>query len=66
MDAFTAYELFVGQVTVKEFVAPFDGNIKEAVAQLMDEKWWEGDDSGTPAPTNLADLITEYCESHDS
>jgi hypothetical protein len=64
MDAFTAYELFVGQITTAEFVKPFDGDVEKAVNQLMTEKWWESDDNGTPAPDNLAELITQYVESN--
>jgi hypothetical protein len=56
-----AYELFVGVVSPHEFVAPFGGDIEAAIAQLMNERWWESE-GGTPAPDNLAELIREYVE----
>jgi hypothetical protein len=57
MNTQTAYETFVG-CTVQEFL---DGmTVEEAVKTLMEEKWWESDTEGTPAPENLAELITEY------
>lgn len=62
MNASIAYELFVGQITVEEFVAPFNGSVEKAVTHLMTEKLWEDDPSETLAPSNLADLITKYCE----
>lgn len=58
-----AYELFVGQITVQEFVKPFNGNVDAAIDQLMTEKWWESDENGTPAPNNLEELIRDYVES---
>ena len=59
MNAQTAYELFVG-CSIKEFL---DGmSVEEAVKNLMEEKWWESDTEGTPAPEDLAELITEYVQ----
>lgn len=64
MNASTAYEMFVGSITPEEFVKPFGGNIEMAVDQLMTEKWWETDNNGTPDPSDLAGLITEYVSLH--
>jgi hypothetical protein len=61
MSIQSAYELFVGQITPQEFLYGFD-SIQSAVSQLIAESWWKGDDYGTPAPDNLADLISRYVE----
>lgn len=61
LTPFEAWELFVGLVTVEEFLQPFS-TADEAIDQLMTERWWEADPTGTPAPSNLPDLIREYIE----
>lgn len=59
-----AYDLYVGMVTVDEFLAPFDGNVDQAVDQLMVEKWWSGE--GDNYPENLPDLIKDYVVNQES
>ena len=60
MEFTEAYELFVGQITVQEFLAPFNGDVDQAIAQLMEEAWWTTEDC--QAPDNLPDLIRQYVE----
>lgn len=59
MTANQAYEIFVG-CSIQEFLAPFDGNVDAAIEQMMEERWWEATEDGTPAPDNLPELIREY------
>ena len=62
LSANQAYEIFVGVVSPQEFVAPFGGDIDAAIGQLMTERWWQSDASGTAAHENLPELIREYVE----
>lgn len=59
-----AYDLYVGMVTVQEFLAPFDGEVDQAIDQLMAEHWWSGE--GGSHPDNLPELIKEYVVNQES
>jgi hypothetical protein len=50
-----AYEVFVGQITPQEFVAPFHGNVDDAISNLINN--WEYD--GNP-PSWLRDALCRY------
>lgn len=55
------YNTYVGDISVENFIAPFNGDIEAAVDNLIKEKWWETAHVWT-SPDDLRESLISYCQ----